>query len=442
MSTPLQRILDAFVTGPNTGQNKFIPNMSPIQGQATQALGGGGGQPIAQNIRNQQLVTAQQKDPVIGQMSMDPGVAGAQLAYGNTQDQRFTGGMARGLEGMWDAFQEPKKRAALQQQLAQQQTQKLTAEQQVKQDRADATLKLATASGQPPQKAQELARLAFENPEVAQKYAEQAFKQPDISTMQKEWEYIQSMPDGQQKDMLTQKFMKQNETIMKMPLEFGYVYGKDGTIQLAPGADNPRRMEIQKEAMEMAEMKATSNFAQVKTMNNMTNAIRQVKRSIGLTGPGTTGLPGAIMAGIPGTDARNLVEMIKTQQGQIAFQTLLEMRQASKTGGALGNVSNREIELLYSSFGALDTMMSDEELNTTLTDILMKFEATKFALDNENRFAEEGLSPQEMKREVDNYLNQTMAKEANVPPEAMQELIDDPGSIGYFEETFGFRPRL
>jgi hypothetical protein len=250
------------------------------------------------------------------------------------------------------------------------------------------------------------------------------------------------MPDGQQKDMLTQKFMKQNETIMKMPLEFGYVYGKDGTIQLAPGADNPRRMEIQKEAMEMAEMKSTSAFAQVKTMQNLDNSIRQVKRSLNLAGPGTTGLIGSVMAGIPGTGARDLVEMIQTQQGQIAFQALYDMRQASKTGGALGNVSNKEIKLLYSSFGALDPLMSEEELKTTLTDVLMKYEGMKFALDNEAKFAEAGMSPSDMKKAIDNHVNEVMMIEGKVPPEAMKELLADPGSIGYFEEQFGFRPRI
>jgi hypothetical protein len=45
------------------------------------------------------------------------------------------------------------------------------------------------------------------------------------------------------------------------------------------------------------------------------------------------------------------------------------MREASKTGGALGQVSERELKLLTSVFGALDQLQSAEQLKTQLKKI-------------------------------------------------------------------------
>ena len=57
---------------------------------------------------------------------------------------------------------------------------------------------------------------------------------------------------------------------------------------------------------------------------------------------------------IPLTDARSLSGYIKTLKGNLAFDELKQMREESKTGGALGQVSNIELGLLESAVAALD----------------------------------------------------------------------------------------
>lgn len=67
----------------------------------------------------------------------------------------------------------------------------------------------------------------------------------------------------------------------------------------------------------------------------------------------TVGL-GSLASGIPLTDARNFDAELKTLKAAISQNELAQMREASKTGGALGAVSDRELTMLENSLGALD----------------------------------------------------------------------------------------
>lgn len=57
---------------------------------------------------------------------------------------------------------------------------------------------------------------------------------------------------------------------------------------------------------------------------------------------------------LPLTDSRQLTGYVDTLQANLAFDRLQKMRDESKTGGALGQVSNIELRLLKSSVAALD----------------------------------------------------------------------------------------
>lgn len=54
------------------------------------------------------------------------------------------------------------------------------------------------------------------------------------------------------------------------------------------------------------------------------------------------------------TDAKQMESYVKTLKANLAFDRLQKMRNDSKTGGALGQVSNIELDLLQSSVAALD----------------------------------------------------------------------------------------
>lgn len=70
--------------------------------------------------------------------------------------------------------------------------------------------------------------------------------------------------------------------------------------------------------------------------------------------------------GVPTSPAREFAGRLKTLKGAIAFGELTAMREASKTGGALGQVSNMELGLLESSLGNLDQAQSPSEFKREL----------------------------------------------------------------------------
>jgi glutamine synthetase adenylyltransferase len=60
---------------------------------------------------------------------------------------------------------------------------------------------------------------------------------------------------------------------------------------------------------------------------------------------------------------------IETIEAAVAFDRLQAMRNASKTGGALGQVSNIELRLLSSSLGNLKQSNSKEEFQRNLDQV-------------------------------------------------------------------------
>ncbi len=78
---------------------------------------------------------------------------------------------------------------------------------------------------------------------------------------------------------------------------------------------------------------------------------------------------GSLLSSIPSTDARNFAAELQTLKANIAFNELTQMREASKTGGALGQVSNQEEQMLSSALGALDPGQSSENVKAQLNKI-------------------------------------------------------------------------
>ena len=79
----------------------------------------------------------------------------------------------------------------------------------------------------------------------------------------------------------------------------------------------------------------------------------------------TVGL-GFLARKFPSVEARNFAADLSTLTSNIAQTTLQQMREASKTGGALGQVSERELDLLESSLGALDQGQTPENFKKNL----------------------------------------------------------------------------
>jgi hypothetical protein len=103
-------------------------------------------------------------------------------------------------------------------------------------------------------------------------------------------------------------------------------------------------------------------------------AIDDAERTIRTAVLPTTGFFGERLSGVGGTAALNLREDLKTIRANIGFDQLNQMRQASPTGGALGNVSNADLAFLQAIMGSVDQSQNEEQLLRNLRRLRDAFE--------------------------------------------------------------------
>ena len=94
-----------------------------------------------------------------------------------------------------------------------------------------------------------------------------------------------------------------------------------------------------------------------------------IDRAISQSDGWTTGLTGAAASVIPGTAAHNLNNTLNTIKANLGFDKLQAMRDASPTGGALGQVSEMENRLLQSVWGSVEQSQTQEQLVENLSRI-------------------------------------------------------------------------
>jgi len=105
----------------------------------------------------------------------------------------------------------------------------------------------------------------------------------------------------------------------------------------------------------------------LKNVGLVRNAIKNPQTFFGME-VGSTGW-GSLLKDIPATQAKGVAGMIATIKGNVGFDKLQAMREASPTGGALGQVSELELKLLMSTIGSLDQAQSDADLLRVLNEI-------------------------------------------------------------------------
>jgi len=407
-------------------------------------------------------------------------LAKAKMAYDDTQSSRLPG-MAGGIEGIVDMFRAGGKREALgneMQTMADAQAaeaarleaktdaekmSKAQAEEEIKRKRATVVMQMAVQSGMPEEQAMTLGDLAYGSEETAREIYGKL--NPEASTFEKEANFINSQGGNLTPQEMEERFKRtgQNNTTIMNPPAPGY-QNVPGGQEMIPGgpADVEHRLklaQLEREEIEREEARANqlaaeqgARFEVAKTTRNkimdLDESIEQVGRTLGYVGEGTTGLMGHFLSMVPGTDATQLQEFLKTQRGRLAFTELAQMREQSKTGGALGNVSNVELGLLEAAFTSLSTA-KPEELQKSLMNVMEKFYSVKYGLENESRFMEEtkgmdeGGAVKYMEQEMNRFVNERMAEQVGVTPEGLHRLYENNTKQAYddFEDHFGYRPR-
>jgi len=157
------------------------------------------------------------------------------------------------------------------------------------------------------------------------------------------------------------------------PVEFGtldkgtmMVQGRDEqgniTYQVMPIPGSQAAAEVE----QAAAAKAAAREGGIKTAGVVLTNIDEAQRIIAESKLPTSGFTGSMLKKIPGTAATDVGALVNTIKANIGFDKLQAMRDASPTGGALGQVSNQEIDFLQSTLNNLNQEQSQDQFNKQL----------------------------------------------------------------------------
>jgi hypothetical protein len=143
----------------------------------------------------------------------------------------------------------------------------------------------------------------------------------------------------------------------------GFRYNREtGTMEAVPGGPADQK-QVAKQQGDKTALDYT--FTGMDRLASSVNALLQNDRGLGrITGAMS------VLPNIPGGDAANAQAQLETLKAQVAFQTLQDMRNASKTGGALGQVTERELAMLQNALVPLEQAQSYDQFKKAMQDIL------------------------------------------------------------------------
>lgn len=148
----------------------------------------------------------------------------------------------------------------------------------------------------------------------------------------------------------------------------GYRTTPDGNLEAIPGGPADTKIQGQ---FNQDTATLTGSKAQLDRLAEAANKLLKapgLERIYGLQGK----LPN--VPGMAGADAQAQLETLKSQ---IGFSVLQAMRDASKTGGALGAVTEKELGFLQNNLAALDKAQSVEQARESLQAIIKFTEDSK-----------------------------------------------------------------
>jgi hypothetical protein len=136
--------------------------------------------------------------------------------------------------------------------------------------------------------------------------------------------------------------------------------GRIVSIEPIPGGPAEREL---REAEERRQLQAEIRQLQHKIVTEDIDAALEIIKNSILP---AAGLGASTLAEIGGTAASDVQALLDTIKANIGFNELNRMRQASPTGGALGNVTERELAFLQSVQGSLDQKQTPRQLMRNL----------------------------------------------------------------------------
>jgi len=134
------------------------------------------------------------------------------------------------------------------------------------------------------------------------------------------------------------------------------------TGEVRPQVGGPADIKLKEENTK----KIGALSSKITSLSSVQTAIADAKR---LISDKTTGKVGYVLKHIPGEPANALASNLTTITANLAFDKLQDMRNNSPTGGALGNVSNLELESLKSAIANLNQSLDKTSLAKNLATV-------------------------------------------------------------------------
>lgn len=170
-----------------------------------------------------------------------------------------------------------------------------------------------------------------------------------------------------------------SKALMTGPTSAPVSFGQSLVEGLAAGGEavGAARAEQAKIDMELAKLQSQKMKEQPVNLGKFfkaQNVIETVDDALSRVNYKTAGPLGVVLSLFPGTEASNVEGVIDTIKANIGFDTLQDMRDNSPTGGALGQVSERENTLLQSAIANLDNYRSPTQLRKNLKKVKKHYE--------------------------------------------------------------------
>lgn len=152
------------------------------------------------------------------------------------------------------------------------------------------------------------------------------------------------------------------QNIGSIPPGHQLMTGPDGSMSMTPIPGSPAAAKADEAQM----AKGLKTAAQQRTTDVVTQDIGRALKILKESPNLTAGVGGSLLSGLPGTGARDFRALVDTVKANIGFDKLQAMRDASPTGGALGQVSEFENRLLQATLANLEQSQSPEQLEDNL----------------------------------------------------------------------------
>jgi hypothetical protein len=173
---------------------------------------------------------------------------------------------------------------------------------------------------------------------------------------------------------LTAETTRRGQDIGRIPV--GYRQTNTGEIEPIPGG--PTTTNLSPKEIQMREAKFPQANLAVKSFESKSDTVlKDIERL--RNHPGLSSITGIAAGRLPGVTAqgREALELYEKVVAGLQFKELQDMRNASPTGGALGNVSNQEGTQLRQAAGALSRVQEKGSVQNELDQIAESIRGSK-----------------------------------------------------------------